>query len=84
MKKDTHKTKVKFLIHKHDKSDVFAYFPDIKFTDEVNMYSSYAHTGQHSACHLYYTFECNNATPEQYNDLKNELEGIGYNLEILN
>lgn len=84
MKTDKHKTKVKFLIHPKYGNEVFAFFPAEKWSIQENMFSSYAHIGQHSPCHIDYANECINATPEQYNDLKKELETIGYNLEIIN
>jgi hypothetical protein len=78
------KTKVLFLIEQEeDCDDVFAYFPE-----EVHngiIMTCYAHIGQHSACHPDYARDCKEATPEQYNDLKEELEkSVGYELEILN
>jgi len=89
MEKDTHKTKVLFLLEpKQDDQprDIFAYFPEIYHNKMNNskMLTCYAHIGQHSACHQDYANECKPATPEQYKDLFNELEGIGYNLEVLN
>lgn len=81
------KTKVKFLIEKPEDNysgEVFAFFPDDNYTNfSTDTKTCYAHTGQHSACHIDYAGECKEATPEQYNDLKNELTGIGYKLEIL-
>lgn len=78
-------TLVKFLIEKPEGNlpcNVFAFFPKEKYNNEPNMFSCYAHTGQHSGCHLDYANECKVATPEQYSDLKQELESIGYNLKI--
>lgn len=43
----------------------------------------YAHIGQHSECSPEYVANLKRATPEQYADLKAELESIGYNLEII-
>ncbi len=86
---------VKFLIERdsEDQDDVFAYFPNEKYYGnpdtsnagygfDFKMRTSYAHIGQHSACHPDYTKECKPATQEQYKDLKSELESIGYNLKI--
>lgn len=86
-------TKVLFLIDKPDimngefEGIPFAYFPD-----EIHSFNGYrpdnrtcySHLGQHSACHPDYAKQCRKATPEQYQHLKEELESIGYNLEILN
>lgn len=86
MKKDKHITEVKFLIENdYDAefdSEVFAYFPNDWYNHDNLLRTSYAHIGQHSACHIDYAKECKEATPEQYKDLKAELESIGYNLKI--
>lgn len=55
-----------------------------KTKDELRqLFGCYAHIGQHSTCHTDYFMECEPATPEQYKDLKEELESIGYNLTII-
>jgi len=89
MKKDTHKTKVLFLLEDKEDNEVFALFPaehyyHKKHPDYNNVFTCHAHIGQHSSCHTDYQKECSPATPEQYKDLFNELESIGYNLEVLN
>ena len=99
MKKDRIKTKVQFLVHDEnitspgESGDLFAYFPDEIFSDETikseyqhhftKLRVSYSHAGQHGACHPDYIHECRPATPEEYADLKAELESIGYNLKIV-
>jgi hypothetical protein len=94
MKKDKEKTKVKFLIHSNspvkDMDDLFAYFPDeffkgvLKIPTAERMRMSYSHIGQHSECNPEYAAESRKATPEEYADLKKELEEqVGYNLEII-
>jgi hypothetical protein len=93
--KDKHKTDVLFLIEKPEDnipSDVFAYFPNEKYYGtekedneygfDVRMRTCYSHIGQHSACHPDYAKECKEAT--DYQELKEELESIGYSLNILN
>lgn len=86
MKQDKEITKVVFLMDKPDEEppyDVYAFFPEEMYTNNSHStFMSYAHLGQHSACNIQYAKACKLATPEQYNDLKRELEGIGYNLEI--
>jgi len=87
-------TQVKFLIDKPadefthkdeiETLGVFAFFPNEKYNSESGLCTSYAHIGQHSACHIDYANECEAATKEQYEALKKELESIGYELEILN
>lgn len=86
--KDKHKTQVLFLIHKDETEteagDVFAYFPKENYNREGTLKASYAHIGQHSACSPEYANESRQATREEYDRLKNELQYIGYNLHILN
>lgn len=86
----TETTKVIFLIEagnvdirKHANDEVFAYFPN----DEYHTYPSktrvsYAHIGQHSACSAYYARNCRLASEAEYNELKNELTALGYNLDV--
>lgn len=80
------KTKVLFLYNKKN-DDLFAFFPEEYYNKEhlgERFLTCYAHIGQHSACNSDYAKECKEATKEEYNDLKEELESIGYELEILN
>jgi len=89
MTKDKTKTEVLFLLEAGSKDEVFALFPEEhyyhkKHPDYKNVFSCYAHIGQHRSCHIDYQKQCSPATPEQYKDLFNELESIGYNLEVLN
>jgi len=93
MKQDTHKTKVKFLIEKDEigpngqtfAGDVFAIFPEETRTgaDRTKLTECYAHIGQHSEACEEYINECTPATEEQYKDLKQELESLGYNLTVI-
>ena len=85
MKKDKHITKAQFLIEKPEGDlprNVFAFFPELK-NNNKNTFSCYAHIGQHSVCSLEYASNCEEASPEQYKELMQELESIGYNLEIV-
>jgi len=43
---------------------------------------SYMHVGQHGEADIGYFYDCTPATPEQYADLKAELQSIGYRLII--
>jgi hypothetical protein len=63
-------------------ADVFAYFPNTIFDARKNK-TSYSHIGQHSACSEEYARGCKLATPKEYKDLKNELERMGYVLNVL-
>ena len=77
-------TKVLFLVNERNPEDpdLFAYFPEEIHNGEYR--TGYSHVGQHSAVHPDYASESREATPEEYQDLKAELEGVGYNLEVLN
>lgn len=44
---------------------------------------SYMHIGQHGEASIDFMNDCITASPEQYADLKKELEFIGYTLEVL-
>ena len=79
MENNEEPTKVMFLVNNNE---LFAYFPEEIHNGEYR--TGYSHIGQHSAVHPEYAEESREATPEEYQDLKNELEGIGYNLDILN
>jgi len=78
---NTAPTKVIFLINEKN-NDLFAYFPEEIHNGEFA--TGYSQLGQHSAVHPDYAKESRPATPEEYQNLKTELEEIGYNLEILN
>ena len=74
------KTKVKFLYNEYN-DDLFAYFP---FEESSQGYkTAYSHLGQHSACHHKYAEESREATMLEYLDLFNELQSIGYRLELI-
>jgi len=81
---DEEVTKVVFLVNETDpnNTDVFAYFPEESYSDKYK--TGYAHVGQHTAVDPNYAAESRPATPEEYQELQAELEGIGYNLEVLN
>lgn len=61
---------------------VIAFFPDAEANQ--NMILSYEHIGQHGEASIEFFRECISASPQEYAELKNELENLcGYNLEIL-
>lgn len=67
-----------------DLSDVIAIFPDIPAKNDAYSCLSYEHVGQHGPCD---PTVCRHprtrpARPEEYADLKKELEAIGYKLEV--
>jgi len=82
---DNKKTKVVFLVHKsdNDSSNVLAYFPDEPY-DNYGNYMGYSHITQYGAVSPEYAKKCRLATQDEYEDLKNELEQIGYNLDVVN
>ena len=82
MTKDTLKTRVHFKQFPED--DTIAIFPELKGSQPWYC-SSYQHIGQHGDCHIDLLDELPDATPEQYQSLKDELEGetYGYDLEIV-
>ena len=79
-------TKVMFLVNERDPedTDLFAYFPEENHDREGKYKTAYSHMGQHSSASPEYAKESRQASPEEYADLKAELEGIGYNLVVLN
>lgn len=81
MTKDINKTRVQFL-YNPDNNDLFAFFPDEIAGNSRRL--CYSIIGQHSDCTLQYAHASEEATPEQYKDLKQEIEGLGYNLDIIN
>ncbi len=62
---------------------VFALFPELPADNQGFFCTCYQHLGQHCAAD-YYGCIANSrpATPSEYRDLFNELEGRGYNLVI--
>lgn len=75
-------TQVKFLYNKKS-DDLFAFFPNEWHNEKLKTKVCYSHIGQHSGCLDAYAKRSQKATPEQYNSLKLELEGQGYNLQII-
>lgn len=84
MSKKIEKTNVIFY-KEPETFDIMAFFPNENyFEHESQTKTCYSHIGQHSACHTDYLKECKIAKENEYKDLKNELVGLGYNLNILN
>lgn len=64
-----------------DEFEIIAFFihtADV-LTDRIDCYS---HIGQHSTACLTFWFECELATPTEYNELLNELVSIGYDPDV--
>ena len=79
--KDKYKTKVAF--RKFPEGDVIAIFPDHLYGMPHGYYLSYMHVGQHGDASPDLLKELEEATEQEYLDLKKELESIGYNLEVM-
>lgn len=85
MEKDKEITKVIFRWWNVSK-DVIALFPEIEDTQYKWGFGcmSYEHIGQHGDADYYGIIQDSRpATPEEYADLKAELESIGYNLRVV-
>jgi hypothetical protein len=85
MEQDKKQTVVKFFKYRGSEA-ILAYFPNLNYNKRLygnRMKSCYHHVGQHGACSTDYIKGRKYAKPEEYKDLKEELESIGYNLKIL-
>ena len=79
MEKDTHTTEV---IFRKDESGIFAIFPYEIYNK--HLITTYQHVGGHSSGDYNYCIKSSKpATEEEYKDLKEELESIGYNLKVI-
>lgn len=83
MQQDTHETEVIFRVFK-DGGDVIAMMPGIAGDMSPFTCASYQHIGQHGAAD---TAICRGntrpASPDEYADLKRELEQIGYRVKVI-
>ncbi len=81
MEKDKEVTEVMFR-KDNATEEIVALFP---YVVEFHWLSclSYAHIGQHSTATMNYRYDSKPAKPEEYKDLFNELESIGYNLKVI-
>jgi len=85
MEKDKHKTDIVFRCDKHGdfKGIVFALFPH-EVSDHKGNVMSYQHVGQHSGANYNgCVADSRLATAEEYKGLKEEMESIGYNINIV-
>lgn len=81
------KTKVAFKVSVNPytkEKEVFAFFPDERDRHCGDMFTSYAHVGQHSLCAKSYFDHRRWATFAEYKPLYDELVSIGYKLKVLN
>jgi len=82
VEKDTEYTKVIFKKWpKKEGGDVIAFFPEVP-EDSFDQCASYQHIGQHSGATISLIGDLRRATPEEYQPLFKELEGIGYRLKV--
>lgn len=82
MEKDKHITKVVFRFDKEH--GVYALFPYNPYDYAGNLVDSYAHVGQHSGADYDHCIRTTRpATEDEYKDLFQELESIGYNLKVV-
>jgi len=82
LKKDEEPVIVIFRKYK-DGGDILALFPYEDYTATGSMCMSYQHVGQHGGANYAHCLDITvNASPEEYEPLRKELEGIGYNLVI--
>ena len=70
------------IFRKFKEGDIIALFPEIKWDRQGLFCSSYMHIGQHGSADYGIIRITKPATPEEYSDLKAELESIGYTLKI--
>ena len=67
-----------------DGGECIAIFPAEPGTNDQYTCNSYLHKGQHGACDPYSLMRITRrATPDEYHDLKTELESIGYQLRVI-
>lgn len=82
MKKDKHKTKVKFV---NLEGKVLALFPNELYSPDLygkTLIVSYMHIGQHGSASSKF-MRRKSVSAEKYSSLKKELESLGYNLEVI-
>lgn len=71
------------VFRKYKDGEIIALFPAEKWTRGDYTCTSYCHVGQHCAAdYNSVVLRTTLATPEEYADLKVELERIGYELDI--
>lgn len=76
-------TLVVFRVWKGKDGDVIALFPEIPYDIYGSECLSYEHVGQHGAANYYHVLDrTRRAKPDEYVDLKEELEGRGYQLTV--
>jgi len=75
--------KTKVIFRRFTNGNIIALFPEELGTNNPATCSSYMHVGQHGACDPFIVYNTALATPGEYAELKEELESIGYDLDII-
>ncbi len=79
MPRDREKTEV--IFRKYPDGEIIALFPDI--TGSPGFIESYLHVGQHGSANYNIVMrQTKPAKPAEYAELKEELEGLGYYLDV--
>ena len=73
---------VLFRADRSKEFQVTAIFPTEPASRLNDHMTCYAHVGQHGACSLDWYLDTRPAKPEEFADLKAELERIGYKLQV--
>lgn len=81
---DENETPVIFRIERRKGGEVTAVFPCEPADMDGRTMTCYAHIGQHGGCSHQFAWSGRRAKPEEYADLKAELEGApyGYRLKV--
>lgn len=75
--------KTKVIFRKWKNGDIIALFPEEPGTYDASTCNSYEHNGQHGSAEPRYVIQATTlAKPAEYADLKQELERIGYDLDV--
>jgi hypothetical protein len=74
----------KVIFRKFNDDRVIAIFPDEPYNFDSSLCMSYMHIGQHGACSKTKIDELKRAKSSEYGELFDELESIGYRLEVSN
>jgi len=83
MEQDTEVTKVIFRQFKGDHHWIIALFPEIPGNADSSTCLCYMHFGQHGNASTDVTYITRPAHPSNYAALKEELESIGYKLQVV-
>ncbi len=74
--------KTKVIFRKFKDGEVIALLPEVQATCNQSECESYLHVGQHGAVSYFITDRTKPANPNEYESLRQELESIGYVLDI--